>query len=128
MRLVFSLWVTVLCMKCCGFVCEDFPKENQMYAKTQQPLFKPKISNFLYTLLPFRCFFFRVQFVSTFQRLSKFRQRFTPQCFSIPFEWLIPQLAKFRKSDFPRSVRFFCFNSDSANLLKFRCYFYSTLE
>ncbi|MCG2462970.1 hypothetical protein K8352_19585, partial [Flavobacteriaceae bacterium F89] len=24
----------------CGFVCEDFPKENQMQANTQLPLFK----------------------------------------------------------------------------------------
>jgi len=39
-------------MESCGFECEDFPKENQMYTKTQRPLFKSKISNFLYTVLP----------------------------------------------------------------------------
>jgi hypothetical protein len=25
----FKLLATVLCMESCGFVCEDFPKENQ---------------------------------------------------------------------------------------------------
>jgi len=35
--LFFSLQVTFMCKERCGFVCEDFPKENQKLAKVQRP-------------------------------------------------------------------------------------------
>ena len=38
-------------MKCCVFVCEDFPKENQKLANKATPIGQAQNSNFLYTML-----------------------------------------------------------------------------
>ncbi len=43
----------------CGFVCEDFPQENQKLAKEQRPNDRTKISNVFYTVLP-NVFIFQV--------------------------------------------------------------------
>jgi hypothetical protein len=48
---------TWLCIESCGFVNEEFPTEIQKFAKMQLTLIKLKISNFLYTVLAFRCFY-----------------------------------------------------------------------
>ena len=44
-------------MESCVFVCEDFPKENQMHANKATHIGLGKTSNFLYILLAHVCFF-----------------------------------------------------------------------
>jgi hypothetical protein len=51
-------------MESCGFVNEEFPAEIQKFAKEQQVLVYAKFSNFLYTVLAFRCFFIPTYFHS----------------------------------------------------------------
>jgi hypothetical protein len=45
-------WLTYMCIKCCGFVNEEFPTEIQKLAKKQQVLNYAKYSNFIYMVLP----------------------------------------------------------------------------
>ncbi len=47
----FKFAAKFMYMKCCVFVCEDFPKENQKLANKATNIGKAKTSNFLYTLL-----------------------------------------------------------------------------
>ena len=75
-----ALLLTCLCMESCGFVCEEFPKENQTQQKCNYLWLSIKLRNFLYTLLLFRCFFqslyypikFSFRFFSIWVYLVKF--------------------------------------------------------
>ena len=79
-------------------VCErGFSAGKSEASKQAKNFVLAKTSNFLYTVLPFRCFF-RVQIIllNSFLRflyLSELGQQLIPQSFSVPIERVIPKFA-----------------------------------